>query len=92
MMSFYPGDPNQRFPHSANSEMLVVLQEHSSPPPDDPKIVLFEIDDYELRTHPELYDRLLVCSERLPEQCNSAAFGYAILVTPAGIIFGVGAR
>ncbi|WP_301002464.1 hypothetical protein [Capsulimonas corticalis] len=84
-----PGDPKQRFPHPANLEILAVLEALSSPPPTDPENIFLEIDDYELHTHPELYDCLLELSRKLPCQCFSAAFGYAILVSPGGVIFGV---
>jgi hypothetical protein len=88
-MSFYPGDPKQRFPHLANAEVLAVLEALSAPLPTNPEDIFREFDDYELHTHPELYDRLLKISRILPEQCFSAAYGYAILVTQGGVIFGV---
>ncbi|MEO7718756.1 MAG: hypothetical protein ABIY70_21370 [Capsulimonas sp.] len=61
-MSFYPGDPKQRFPHPANAEVLAVLEALSAPLPTNPEDIFREFDDYELHTHPELYDRLLKIS------------------------------
>jgi hypothetical protein len=77
-------DPRAQYPHRKNAALLDYLQKHATSKPPEEKHV-YDIDTYELHTHPDLCDHLY----GLNPHCKGAAYGYPILVEPGGIIFGL---
>lgn len=78
----------QRFSHPENHEILAFLRKQAIPLT-PAKRSPWDIDDFELHTHPDLCDRLQEVASTLPEKCIAALYGCPIFVAKNGIIFAV---
>ncbi len=73
-------------PLAANSIVLTYLEGQASPP--TPGYESWDIDDYELHTHPDLIERLLEAADDT-DAVPTAVYGVAALAHPCGVIFAV---
>jgi hypothetical protein len=77
------GDPRDRFPHRANARILSYLAQGaalSSAPSSH------NVDEYVLRTHPDLAEALTSLARPLGV-APRAAYGYFVLATRGGVLF-----
>ena len=49
----------------------------------------WDIDDYELHTHPDLREKLREIATSTLVECECAAYGYPVLANKAGVIFAI---
>ena len=82
------GDPLTRFPHLDNAAVLARLGQGAGKPTVAKRRTHWYIDEYDIHTHPDLVERMEELCLDIPDVFKSAAYGYPILVTPSGVIFG----
>src|SRR5258708_5867512 len=82
------GDPVARYPHPHNMPVLASLGRRAGKPKSRARKTKLYIDEYELHTHPDLIERFEEICAGIPNECKSAVYGYPILVSQSGIIFG----
>jgi len=77
-------DPRAQYPHRKNAPLFECLQKRATSQPVGERTA-YDIDEYEVHTHPDLCDFLWSLNPYL----KGAAYGYPILSEPGGVIFGV---
>jgi hypothetical protein len=50
---------------------------------------IWDLDDFELHTHPDLSERLEACATSLPEASIRGVYGFAALVHPNAVLYAV---
>lgn len=68
----------ETYSHPANQQLLEDLKQRAVPRQPS-NASPFDIDDYELHTHPDLVERLYALAESLPQPCRGAIYGYPVL-------------
>lgn len=76
----------EKFPHPANAALLRHFKNRATPATPRNKSN-YDIDEYELHTHPDLVEHLW----DLNRHCKAAAYGYPVLASDKGVVFGVAA-
>jgi hypothetical protein len=82
---FDVGDPRLKFPHSANAPVLAHLAEDAVYT-GAPSGARYDVDDYSVRTHPDLADALDALGRDVGVR-RRAAYGVPVLATPGGVVF-----
>ncbi len=72
----------EKFPHPANAALLAFL-ERQAVPSDSRNKSNYDLDEFELHTHPDLCEHLY----SLNPWCKGAAYGVPVLATDRGVLF-----
>jgi hypothetical protein len=82
---FDVGDPRLEFPHPRNVTVLAHLAENAMDT-GAPSGARFDVDDYSVRTHPDLADALAALGRDIGV-LRRAAYGVPVLATGGGVLF-----
>lgn len=78
-----------RVSHLMNEKVVALLRSKALLKRDGGCSSPWDIDDYELHTHPDLHEKMRKIAENVLVECEYAAYGYPILANKAGIIFAI---
>ena len=86
--AFDVGDPRLKFPHPANAGALAHLAADAVYT-GAPSGARYDVDEYSVRTHPDLADALAALGRDVGVR-RRAAYGVPVLATPHGVLFAIG--
>lgn len=75
--------------HPKNARVVALLKAKALPKKNGGDVSPWDIDDYELHTHPDLREKLREIASDALVECECAAYGYPVLTNNDGIIFAI---